>query len=93
VLVDVKHPSMRPLREPIRSLVFVAGDRAIADVFVDGEQVVRDGKVLTMDLEAASDALEEAQKRSMKTVPKLDWAHRTTDELAPMVFDTAGRVN
>jgi hypothetical protein len=83
---------MRPLREPLRSLIFVAGDRAVSDVFVDGEQVVRDGKILTIDLEAASDALEQAQKRSMANVPKLDWAGRTTDELAPMVFETVGRV-
>ena len=93
VLVDVSHPAMRPLREPLRSLIFVAGDRAVSDVFVDGVQVVRNGTVLTIDLEAASDALEEAQKRSMANVPKLDWAGRTTDELAPMVFETVGRVN
>jgi len=27
-----------------------------------------------------------SQKRSMREVPKLDWAQRTTDELAPMVL-------
>ncbi len=88
VLVDLKAPSMMPVREPLRSLVFVAGDRAIRDVFVDGEQVVADGKVTTMDMESALEALQEAQARSMTSIPDLDWAGRTAEELAPMVFET-----
>ena len=90
VLVDLKAPSMMPVREPLRSLVFVAGDRAVADVFVDGIQVVKDGEVTTMDMPAALDALQEAQARSTRSVSKLDWAGRTADELAPMVFETRG---
>ena len=27
---------MRPMREPLRSLIFVAAERAVKDVFVDG---------------------------------------------------------
>lgn len=88
VLVDLKHPAMMPVREPIRSLIYVAQDRAVRDVFVEGEQVVRDGECLTIDLAAESQALEEAQARSMAKVPERDWAGRTTDELAPMVLPT-----
>ena len=44
----------------------------------------------TIDLAAASQALEEAQARSMKLVPGRDWAGRTTDELAPMVLPMLG---
>ncbi len=90
VLVDLKHPAMMPMREPLRSLIYVAGDRAVRDVFVNGEQVVRDGAVQTIDLAAASQALEEAQARSMELVPGRDWAGRTTDELAPMVLPMLG---
>lgn len=93
VLLDAKHPAMMPLREPVRSLVYVAGDRAVNDVFVDGRQVVQDGKCLTIDLQAASEALEEAQKRSLKKVSKLDWNKRTADELAPMAYRTVDRLN
>ncbi len=85
-LVDLKNPAMMPVREPLRSLIYVAQDRAVRDVFVNGEQVVRDGHVLTIDLAAESQALEEAQARSMAQVPGRDWAGRTTDELAPMVL-------
>lgn len=93
VLLDAKHPAMMPLREPVRSLVYVAGDRAVNDVFVDGKQVVKDGTCLTIDLQAASEALEEAQKRSLKKVSKLDWNGRTADELAPMAYRTVDRLN
>jgi len=86
VLVDIADPSMRPLREPLRSLLYVAADRAVRDVYVGGEKVVADGRALNIDYAAASAALEEAQRRSMGNVPQLDWAHRTADELAPMVL-------
>ena len=51
VMVDVTHPMMRPLRDPIRSLIYAAADRAVRHVFVDGAQVVADGRVTTMDYE------------------------------------------
>ena len=86
VMSDLKHPAMMPVREPLRSLIYVAGDRAIRDVFVDGDHVVRAGQVQTIDLTAASQALEDAQQRSMAKVPSRDWAGRDTDTLAPMVL-------
>ena len=89
VLVDLKHPAMRPLREPIRSLMYVACERAVRDVFVDGRKVVSDGSVLTLDHEAACQALEEAQLRSLARTPALDWAGRSAEELSPMVFPFA----
>jgi cytosine/adenosine deaminase-related metal-dependent hydrolase len=90
VLVDLKHPSMMPMREPLRSLLYVAAERAVRDVYVNGEHVVADGRAVNIDYAAAAEALEEAQKRSMREVPKLDWAGRTADELAPMVLPVAG---
>ena len=86
MLVDIKHPRMMPMREPLRSLLYVAADRAVRDVYVDGQLVVADGRAVNIDYAAAAEALEEAQKRSMREVPKLDWAGRTADELAPMVL-------
>lgn len=90
VLVDIKHPGMMPMREPLRNLLYVAADRAVRDVYVDGQRVVADGRAVNIDYQAASEALEEAQKRSMRDVPKLDWAGRTADQLAPMVLPIAG---
>jgi len=88
VLVDVTHPRMRPARDPLRSLIYAAGDRAVHTVIVDGQTVVRDGKLLTMDYEAAAQALHEAQKRVMADVPRHDWDHRTVDQISPPTFRT-----
>ena len=86
VLIDIADPSMMPLREPLRSLIYVAADRAVRDVYVDGRQVVAGGKVLTMDYAAASRLLQAAQKRSLARTRELDWASRDADTMSPMVL-------
>ena len=89
VLVDVTHPMMRPARDPVRSLIYAAGDRAVRRVYVDGHMVVDEGKVLTMDYPAAAAALEEAQKRVLANAPGQDWDHRPVNEISPPTFGTA----
>jgi 5-methylthioadenosine/S-adenosylhomocysteine deaminase len=91
-LVDVTHPYMRPVHDPLRSLVYSASDRAIRDVFIDGEQVVRDGKVLTIDIEAALATLDRAQAASLATTEARDWARRTVEEMSPRVFPVRERL-
>ena len=86
VMVDTTAPSMRPLRDPIQSLIYAAADRAVRNVFVAGEQVVSDGRVTTMDYATASLELEEAQRRVEPMVRQLDWAHRSHQELSPLVY-------
>ena len=93
VLVDLRHPSMMPVREPLRSLIYVAADRAIRDVYVEGQLVLENGTPLNIDLATAAQALEEAQHRSLEQVPNRDWACRNADELAPMVFSTSPKLN
>ncbi|KAB2857611.1 MAG: amidohydrolase family protein, partial [Bauldia sp.] len=89
VLVDLDHPMMQPRREPLRSLVYSAAERAVRDVYVDGRQVVKDGRVLTMDYAAAAAGVEESQRRALAKASSLDWAGRSIDELSPMAFRTA----
>ena len=86
VLVDVTHPMIRPAHDPVRSLVYAAGDRALKAVFVDGRKVVEDGEVLTMDYREAAAHLHEAQKRVVANAPRQDWAHRPVDRIAPPSF-------
>jgi cytosine/adenosine deaminase-related metal-dependent hydrolase len=86
VLVDVTHPMMRPGRDPVRSLVYAAGDRAVKDVVVDGRKVVADGEVVTMDYRAAAAHLHEAQKRIIARAPEQDWAHRPVEQTSPPTF-------
>ena len=49
VLLDLECPQMQPARDPLRSFVYHAADRAVRDVFVDGRQVVADFRVTTLD--------------------------------------------
>jgi len=93
VAVDLGHPAMKPVREPLRSLMVVAAERAVRHVWVDGEKVVADGRLLTMDLDAELDRLQSAQGRMLAAVPSKDWAGRGADQLAPMVLDTVEAVN
>ena len=72
-LVDLAHPYMQPAHEPVRSLIYSASERAIRDVYVDGAQVVKNGKVLTVDVESETAGLIAGQKKRLSTVPKRDW--------------------
>jgi cytosine/adenosine deaminase-related metal-dependent hydrolase len=83
VMVDLQHPMMRPTRDPLKSLVNAAAERAVKHVFVGGRHVVQDGRVATMDYQAASAGLEEAQHRALAKASSLDWAGRSIDELSP----------
>ncbi len=87
VLVDVEHPNMRPVRDPVRSLVYAAADRAVRTVVIDGRTVVEDGRVLTMDHEKACADLEAAQRRAEKQVAGLDWAKRGHMAISPLMFE------
>jgi 5-methylthioadenosine/S-adenosylhomocysteine deaminase len=91
-LVDMTHPYMQPARDPLRSLVYSAADRAVCDVYVEGEQVVRDGEVLTIDVEAALDTLGRAQADALATTAERDWAHRSVDAMSPRVFRVSERL-
>ncbi|MEM0905830.1 MAG: amidohydrolase family protein [Pseudomonadota bacterium] len=88
-LADITDPAMRPLRDPLRSLIYIAQERAVRTVFVDGRKVVEGGKALAFDLEDALDRLEAAQRRAEETFKSLDFKGRTHDEASPYVFPIA----
>ncbi|MGI9613922.1 MAG: amidohydrolase family protein [Acidimicrobiales bacterium] len=78
VLVDLAHPRMQSCTDPLRALVFVAADRAIRDVYVDGRLVYADGNSTAYDAHAASAALNPAMQimidevNAASTVPDVD---------------------
>ena len=84
VLVDLEHPQMQPARDPLRSFIYHAADRAVREVFVDGRQVVADGRVLTLDQAAACARLRTAQQRMEEAAPSRDYRRRTAIEIAPL---------
>lgn len=89
VMVDLAHPAMRPVYDPVRSLIYAAGERAIRHVFVGGAPVVRDGRALAFDYADAAARLEQAQRRALEKVPGFDWAGRPAAEIMPPTFPSA----
>jgi 5-methylthioadenosine/S-adenosylhomocysteine deaminase len=90
VLVDLTHRNMRPVRDPVRSLIYAAADRAVTTVIVDGKTVVDGGQVLTMDHEKAAAELEAAQRRAEPLVKGLDWAKRDHATISPLMLPVKG---
>ena len=86
VVVDLHQPDMMPARDPLRSLIFHAADRAVKDVYIAGEKVVADGRVTTLDHQDAAERLSEAQARMMLLTPGRDYRGRTADEVAPLTL-------
>jgi cytosine/adenosine deaminase-related metal-dependent hydrolase len=84
VVVDLTVPQMRPVRDPLRAFVYHAADRAVRDVFVDGQQVVANGKVLTLDQEDAASRLAGAQQRMMQAAVGRDYRGRSAAEISPL---------
>ena len=86
VMVDLAHPMMQPRRDPVRSMIYAAAERAVDRVYVDGQLCVEGGKVLTMDYPAAAQRLHEAQKRTEAAAPGFDWAKRPVTDYSPLTF-------
>ncbi len=84
VVVDLDCLDMQPARDPLRSLVFHAADRAVREVYVDGRQVVAQGRVLTLDQAEAAERLGQAQQRMMAAVPQRDFRRRSAEEITPL---------
>lgn len=86
VLIECDHPLMMPARDPLRSLVYTAAERAVRDVYVDGALVVENHAVLTLDRKGALERVAEAQKRMERDVPKHDFRGRSADEISPLTL-------
>ena len=85
-LVDLHHPSLQPVRDPLKSLVFSGLDRPVTDVFVDGRPVVVDGQVTTIDVRAVSEAMSRGQQAALAGVSGGDYAGRPLDQIFPMTL-------
>jgi cytosine/adenosine deaminase-related metal-dependent hydrolase len=84
VVIDLETPTMKPVRDPLRSLIYTAADRAVRDVYVDGVQVVGESTVLTLDWQDAAHRVEHAQQRAEVDSRKHHFAGRSALEVAPL---------
>lgn len=83
VLVDLDHPAMQPVHDPLRNLIHCAAERAVRDVYVDGRAVVKDRTVVNLDYEGAVRELQDAQRRATRRAEKDDPQNRPLAALAP----------
>ncbi|KAK3112660.1 hypothetical protein LTR53_010830 [Teratosphaeriaceae sp. CCFEE 6253] len=67
VVLDMRQPHLQPWHNPVSAVVYSATGRDVEMVLVDGREVVRDGKLLTMDETAV---WKEAAKRSKEVVAR-----------------------
>ncbi|RDI52564.1 amidohydrolase family protein [Microvirga subterranea] len=83
VLVDLNHPAMQPVHDPLRNLIHCAAERAVRDVYVDGSPVVRSGRISNLDYDGAVRELQDAQKRAVRRAEAADPQSRSIAKLAP----------
>ena len=75
---------MVPARDPLRSFIYHAADRAVRDVFVDGRQIVAAGKITSLDQAEAGRRLADAQRRMLETAPRRDYRGRSAEQISPL---------
>jgi len=84
VVIDTNHPVMVPVRDPLASLIHSAAERAVKDVYIDGNLVVEDHQVVTLNRTEAAGQLAECQARMEANVPNKDYLGRTSQEVSPL---------
>jgi cytosine/adenosine deaminase-related metal-dependent hydrolase len=84
ILVDLADPSLQPLYDPLRSLVFSGLNRPVTDSWVDGRRLMRDRTVLSIDLAAAIEGLNTGQRRMLDRLPEHDPRGREAAQMFPL---------
>ena len=88
-LLDLRDPGFAPLNDAVRQLVYTESSRAVRHVVVDGRQVIRDGRSVTVDEDALYEEIERLapvlmkeldaiRKRNERLMPYVEEAHRRT---------------
>ena len=63
VVFDATQPEWQPLYNPVSNLVYSATGNSVKDVFIAGEQVLKDGKLTRIDHDALMQQVGEAGQR------------------------------
>ncbi|WP_230534231.1 amidohydrolase family protein [Microvirga roseola] len=83
VLVDLNHAAMQPVHDPLRNLIHCAAERAVRDVYVNAQTVVKDRRIVNLDYDGAVRELQDAQRRACRRAEQDDPQGRSLDALAP----------
>jgi len=92
-VVNLEHPAMQPVYDPLRSLLHCAAERAVESVHVDGRCIARDGRPQNLDYDAAVAVLKDAQNYAAGRIVANDPRGRPLSELAPLSLRSAARLS
>jgi cytosine/adenosine deaminase-related metal-dependent hydrolase len=82
-LVDLKHPGMQPVYDPLRNLLHCAAERAVAAVYVDGACVMENDRPTRVDYDGALSELQAVQDYAVRRFQANDPRGRAASVLAP----------
>lgn len=91
VVVDLRKLRIGPYRDPIKALVHCGTTDDVEHVFVDGRQVVEEGRVAGVDESALLGEAQAEAERLWASVPEWHWQGLTADDLSPPSFPALDR--
>lgn len=86
VFINLDSVRMRPVRDPVRNLVYAASEEDVDRVVIDGRVVVEDGKVLGMDEGRIASELQRIGDHFIDTIPGRNKEGKTAEEISPLSF-------
>ncbi|MHA2276531.1 MAG: amidohydrolase family protein, partial [Candidatus Kariarchaeaceae archaeon] len=84
VIFNLQTRRMRPIRDPIKNIVYSATSEDIETVIIGGKSVVRNGQVRQLDEIKLSEKIQKVTEKLWDSMPHGDFAGRTVDELSPL---------
>jgi len=80
---ETKSPTMSPVRDPIKNIVYSATTGNISSVVVNGTVVFDDGRINGVDEYALAQSLQEGAERTWSDFSRHDHANRSLNEMVP----------
>jgi cytosine/adenosine deaminase-related metal-dependent hydrolase len=75
-------PRMRPLRDPIRNIVYYADPMDITGVMIGGKMVMKNGEIQGIDASELPLKLQGCAEEVWNSIPQRDWAGRAVDDFS-----------
>lgn len=85
LIFDLDQLDLGPVRDPVRTLMYSIDGHNVTSVMIDGNIVVKDGRVLTVDEEQLRRDIQEVSERVWRDIPRIADG-KTVDEITPMMF-------
>lgn len=85
-VVDMETLNNVPCRDPVKNLVNAATRQDVRYVIVDGEMVVEDGVLLTVDEEELVRQVQRTTEAIWDRIPENHYLGQSSDEVSPQSF-------